>query len=260
MNMLHEHAADAKYEAHRDGPGRTEGGKCITAHFAGRDKTGKLVANSCNYRWQAYQRAATKDASLYNWPKYQSLAVPGRRIRMRLRFGWRTTKAPEEGDWDVKGDNFRTSCNVPYWHESHHIVPHGELRDAINSVGRGANKEKYKDLIRSGLLAEGYNINHHHNMIMLPMDGRVARAIGLPRHRQTPGHWSHRAYSNAVRLAINDVFKPMRESESRHVPPEYVASKARMEIVSRYYRRAILACGGGVSLDEGFASLKMEQP
>ena len=173
----------------------TEGGACLTGHVSGRDTQGFVTEVSCNYRWQAYKQALVQHV-LYDYPAYKSLSDSSRRFTMRLRFGFKLTSPPKEGEWDLSkrrdSKNFRSSCNVPYWHEAHHIIPHGELRDAINAVGTGTEAAIYREIIREGLLDEKYNLNHKLNMIILPMDKKVARALKLPRHRHTAAYWSHK--------------------------------------------------------------------
>ena len=159
--------------------------------------------------------------------------------------------------WDVTGSskNFQTSCNTPYWHEAHHIVPHGELRDSIAGVGPGPLGAVYTNLIRGGLLKEEYNLNHKGNMIILPLDDTVAKALGLPRHRQTPGHRSHKAYSAHVRGRLDEVFGAIREQEDEHAKlPAYKACRQQIENISRTMRSDIKKAGGEKSLDEAFAN------
>lgn len=255
-----EHKSDKTQfkDKHKEVQRSTEGGACLTGHVSGRDSQGFVTEVSCNYRWQAYKQALVQ-CSLYNSPAYESLSSNSKKILMRLRFGFRWTSPPKEGEWDVSkrrdSKNFRSSCNVPYWHEAHHIVPHGELRDAINDVGTGTEAAIYREVIREGLLDEKYNLNHKSNMIILPMDKKIARTIDLPRHRRTPNHWSHRAYSDHVRTQLDDIFKSIRQEESAHKKrPEYKACKSRIVAKSNTLRNDIIAAGGQGSLDEAFAT------
>jgi hypothetical protein len=110
-------------------------------------------------------------------------------------------------------------------------------------------------VIRRGLLEEKYNLNHKDNMIILPLDSRVAEAIGLPRHRHTPGICSHRTYSDGIRRRLNEVFYPIRQVESAHKKlPDYKKCRKGIERVSKLLRRRIVQAGGDVSLNEAFAS------
>jgi hypothetical protein len=247
-----EHAADdKKFKGKHVETGGTEGGACLTGHVSGRNSQGYVTQNSCNYRWQAYKRAAGADKGLYNYPRYKSLCS-GKTLSMESR-GRRKKVRPSAHDWDVVGKNFQTACTVPYWHEAHHIVPHGELRDSIGAVGQGGNAATYVKLIRGGLLEEKYNLNHMTNMIILPMDKKVAVAIRLPRHRHTAAHWSHKAYSKYVRGKLDEVFKSIREDEAKHQKkPEYKACKSKIQNISKTVRSEIVDAEGEQSLDEAF--------
>ncbi|MGE3171969.1 MAG: AHH domain-containing protein [Planctomycetota bacterium] len=229
MGRTNEHAADLlEFKGkHVRQLKDTENGACLNAHNSSRDqKTGHLTESSCNYRWQGFKQAL-KDDHLYNG------------------------KHPKGGkDWDIseKGDNFRSLCKTPYWHESHHIVPHGELRDAISQCGA-----VLKPLIRGGLLDEKYNLNHMGNMIILPVDSGVAQAIDLPRHRKTKAHRSHKAYSRYVRGRLDKVFKSIRMQEKVHAEkPDYPGFRQDVESISKAVRPEIVAAGGKESLDEHF--------
>jgi hypothetical protein len=249
----HEADVDAFPNKHIDTKS-TEGGACLTGHVSGRDSKGRITQISCNYRWQAYKRAAGPDKGLYNYPRYKS-ACDGAAFFTQSRVGKKKAN-PSPGDWNVTGgsaDNFQTACTVPYWHEAHHIVPHGELRDSIAAVGPGSQAAIYIAVIRLGLLEEKYNLNHKTNMIILPMDKRVAVAIKLPRHRHTPGHRSHKAYSKYIRGKLNEIFKAIRQDESAHKKkPPYKACKSQIVNISSTTRPEIIAAGGTVSLDEAF--------
>jgi hypothetical protein len=261
-----EHADDEEdFPNKHDVVSSTDGGACLTGHDSGRDSvTGKVKENSCNYRWQAFRRALDADSGRYNWPRYQSLCG-NNSFFTRLRFGLRKTKPPDatSQSWNVTeaGMNFRSSCNLPYWHESHHIVPNGELRDSIEAVGTGNLAEKYRICIRKGLLEEKYNLNFMDNMVILPMDRKVAKAIQLPRHRQTPGHRSHKAYSKYVRGKLDSIFSKIRDQEKKHLrKPKYKACKRELLDLSAELRTEIFAAGGLGSLDQAFKKLSKPAP
>lgn len=239
-----------------------DGGACLTGHESSRDSAGKVKEVSCNYRWQAYKRALTDDKGRYNWPRYKPL-TEDLGLFTRLRFGLRKIKAPSAHGWDVTatGVNFRTSCNVPYWHEGHHIVPNGELRGSISAVGEGDLSEVYHKLIRNGLLEEKYNLNFKDNMVILPMDKKIAETMGLPRHRRTPEHRSHKSYSKYVRGKLNDIFGRIRDQEKKHKrKPKYKPCKRRLLNVSKSLREEIFAAGGNVSLDQAFKKRVLSAP
>lgn len=254
-----EHQSDKDLEAkHIKVKKSTDGGACLTAHESSRQpRNGRLKQVSCNYRWQAFKQASSEsERDTYNNRDFSQLSTASGTVEMRLRHGWASVPAPTRGQWNINAssDNFQTSCNVPYWHEAHHIIPHGELRDSINAVGEGPLKETYRLLIRNGLLNEKYNLNRTVNMIILPLDDGIARVLGLPRHRHTPEHFSHRAYSKHVRELLTEIFDPIKEQAQKHIEqPDYVASKAGIERKAASLRERIKQSGGNRSLDETFA-------
>lgn len=225
---------------HKRIPNKTENGACLNRHDGGRTQQGKgyLKAHSCNHRWQAFKKAV--QGRIYNWPAYQPIA--GTRLVMvaRTRSGTRQVTVPDgrTKGWDIKasGENFRTSCNKPYWHESHHIVPNNVLKTCIAKKAKGSKLQvKYIRMIRGGLLKEKYNLNHKINMINLPMDRRIARALKLPRHRLTAEHRSHATYSDHVKKELNAILAPVQEivmDKHKTEVPDYTACKAAIERLS----------------------------
>lgn len=183
---------------------------CLNAHHSAYKE-----GNTCSYRWQAHLQATT-DSKEYRWPKNYGL------------------QPPRPGAWDVgTAGNFQDKCTVPYWHESHHIVPHAELTNAITWVGGDSPKAAEISLmIRGGLLDEGYNLNDKINMIILPMISLHARAIRLPKHRLTPTTFHHAAYSRLVLAELKTLFRPMQEKASKHEVPDYVLCKQQIEELS----------------------------
>jgi hypothetical protein len=251
-----EHSEDiAEFKGKHIPTESTEDGACLTGHNARRNKGGRLAASSCNYRWQAFRQALEHDKTNYNSPKYASLLGSPTPVTTRVRRGVTQVTNLQDKAWDVSetSDNFQTSCNTPYWHEAHHIVPHGELRDAMVAVGEGPKAAEFRKLIRGGLLDEKYNLNHKTNMIILPLDDKIATVLSLPRHRHTSRHISHKAYSTYVRNKLNEVFKSMRQGEDQHAAlPDYKASRTQIENISKTTRTEIENAGGLVSLDEAF--------
>lgn len=227
-------------------------GGCLNRHVGG--KPSKTVDNPCSHRWQAYEKMKAT-SGLYNWPRYKSLADAGeqqRTARMRAKSGnmfpkyYRTfLDPPKQGDWDVKGDNFFVRAYDPYWHEAHHIVPNSTLGEAIADVGQGA----FTIVIRRGLSEEKYNLNDKKNMVMLPMDMPVSKAIGLPRHRQTAAARSHKGYSRLVKGRLKSILNPLAKQFAEHEEPEYDSVKSKIEALSEELFTSITTSVAG-SLDD----------
>ncbi|MCB9881262.1 MAG: AHH domain-containing protein [Planctomycetes bacterium] len=224
-----EHLADVEFElGHHEASG-TDGGKCLNRHIGTRK-----TDCSCSHMWQGYKRMKDDDSALYDWPKYESLSVGHRKTAIKglysSTFGHcdigknapKNLGIPEEGDWDVKDDNFAKVCYLPYWHEAHHIVPNSTLRNVIEATARGtADEGASKRVFRKGMLDEEYNLNHKQNMIVLPMNKIIAKAIGLPRHRLTPEHRSHNKYSNHVKTELERIFSKLKQDVVLHKKAKY---------------------------------------
>lgn len=240
--------------------GTTEGGACLNRHEAGRapGPTGKLKHHSCNYRWQAFEKARS-DSGAYNWPKYKSAFPDQKTLTMdvRSRSGKRAVPVPGEKDWDVTatGDNFQTTCNRPYWHEAHHVVPNSKLRESIAKVGDGQPLQiEYVKLIRSGLLRAKYNLNHKRNMIILPMDRRIALALALPRHRVSSDAFSHSAYSRRIGDRLDKIMQPVQKAVKAHQKaPPYTDVKSQIEALSEEMYEKIKAAGAAMQTSGGGA-------
>jgi hypothetical protein len=194
---------------------------CLNAHL-GAYKDG----DTCSYRWQGYQKAVSNSGK-YIWPSDYGLQP----------------KTPNA--WDIgQGTNFQDKCTVPFWHESHHVVPHAELTNAIVSVGKGTPIESQVALvIRDGLLGEGYNLNDMKNVIILPMLAIHGKALGLPKHRMTPETFHHAAYSKKVRGLLDEIFSKFKESVEKHQVPKYRNCKKEIEDVSTTLYPQIVSAG-----------------
>jgi hypothetical protein len=228
---------------------KVAGESCLNRH-QGDYKDG----DTCSYRWQGRERALA-DARVYNWPAYKSLTdrgtdvkTAGRMVKGKPVPSWYDTKlpAPQQGDWNLKtGTNFTDKCYTPYWHESHHIVPNGALRTAIEIVGKGnPQPSKVIQAIRTGLLKENYNLNNKKNMILLPMDHEVAMALGLPKHRKTPSLWFHKAYSDYVETKVKAIFTSTKVKLVKHkVQVTYKPAKRRLENLAARLYDGIKAAG-----------------
>jgi len=243
-------------------------GACLNRHNSGRSRvTGYLFKSSCNYRYQAFRRALGEDSGKYNWPAYESIhervqttkrGKPRKTITLvsRTRGGQKRHPLPTEQDkaWDISADrkNFQTRCNVPYWHEAHHIIPNAELQQAIAKAGAGGERaEVYNFLIRFWLLRERYNLNHMTNMILLPMAREVAYALGLPRHRVSAKARSHGAYSTNVRLELDKIMGLIQEELQKHITlPGYDICKEQLESLSERLRKGIEEAGASMKKTE----------
>ncbi|MFY0572688.1 hypothetical protein ACN28E_53905 [Archangium lansingense] len=194
---------------------------CLNAHHGA-----YTDGHTCSYRWQGYLKAKS-DTGFYTWPKDYGL------------------QPPSGQNWNIgHPGNFQDKCTVPYWHESHHIIPHAELTNAIAWVGGDAPKaSEIKLTVRGGLLDEAYNLNDQINMIILPMLALHARAVGLPKHRMTPTTFHHSAYSKVVLKQVKDIFQPMQEKASKHELPDYVQSKKQLEALSKSLYEQIKSAG-----------------
>lgn len=233
MSRASEHAEDRASFAdlHENAANTTEapaGKGCLVAHDGRRraGPEGKTYERSCNYRWQAFERALAESAR-YNWPKYKPLQAA-------------------QGAWDITagGKNFRVSAKLPYWHEAHHVIPNGALRDTLACLAEGDRADLYKQLFRRGLLEEGFNLNHKRNMVLLPMDGSVAKVIGLPRHREDARTFHHNAYNNKVLGELRKILFVVKSAEQKHAePPEYQKSKEQLSSLSDALRSWIYQVG-----------------
>ena len=252
--------------------GGTEGGACLNRHVPDWKRN-----NSCSHRWQGYERAV-EDKARYNWPRYQALAESGAKVRTAQGLSKKGNLFPpwyqaelaaprktmkrgvdgkwvEAGDWDLDhGDNFQSKCYRPYWHEANHVIPNSSLKKAIAEVGAGMHSPgRVTHVVRGRLLEAGYNLNHKGNMILLPMDAEVARALGLPRHRQTAFMRSHRAYSDNVEKELKRIFKQLKRALRQHTSPPYKDCREALESLSKHLYKQTVAAGEqdrAESLDE----------
>jgi hypothetical protein len=208
--MAEYHSWSAENDDAKHGPG------CLNRHVSWYAKS-----NPCSHRGQAHQKAEAEGGpgprNKYSWPP---LAPGGPAV---------------PGAWDFGGkDNFKRSSRTPWWHEAHHIVPHAELRDAMDRVGAGfSNQVAIVAKVRGGLRKEGYNLNDKINMVILPVKEHQSNVLGLPLHRKTEKHMSHDEYSDMVELKLNPIFAVMKASpdQCKKAPP-YVAVRQKLEELS----------------------------
>lgn len=269
--------------------GTADGGRCLTRHVeSGEEYAGSagvhwgkrlryLKAHTCNHRWQGYRRAL-KDARIYNGDGNHASSPDRRwyepfgeqkRLTILARAGVLVRLArppPKLGDWDVcpeseagtKSLNYRTAASVPFWHEAHHIIANAELRKGIET--KLGDEPLAPELIAKfcqGLLKAGYNLNHQDNMILLPIERRFSRAIGLPAHRDTPNIPSHTIYSEYVKEKLAVALNPVQEKldPKKHQRPLMRDCRKEIEAISTAIRAEIEAkgrCDRGASLNETF--------
>lgn len=208
----------------------TEEGQCLNRHQA-------RATNSCSHQWQAFKRAED-DPSPYDWPAYQGMKKV---TQVFFQGRKKEVPAPGQGDWDVKKGNFDSHCNVPYFHEAHHIIPNSTLSKAIATV---FETQPLIYRVRGGLLDAVYNLNYKHNMMMLPLDTAVAARLKLPRHRKLP-EMAHRHYSKAVEDELKKYFMTIAEKleEDEHASLESANSKAYLDDSATNLYNLILEAG-----------------
>jgi hypothetical protein len=251
-------------------------GKCLTRHESAFKK-----GDECSHRYGAYLQISS-DRGHYDYDKYAAFCGPGRfktnawkGARSGATFPrWYTlTKTkPEAHDWDVGKmgalpgsrvksiENFTTHASVPYWHNAHHLVPNSTLAAKIDDTS--ASDGRIPNLIRQGLLNVSYNLNDKQNMMVLPMDTKVAGALGLPRHIKggEPGYYmNHPDYNTMVKgklTPIIDRYKSIvaKYLKENHPPAPDSLTKQALYDLAKAVHDAILAAGtangAGASLDE----------
>lgn len=148
----------------------------------------------------------------------------------------------QKGDWDLDGPkrglasvaksrkakrktiapgkNF-TKAYWPYWNNAHHLISKATFADKV----AGITELTTRKLVQVGLLRAMYNINHHKNVIFLPMDEEVGQLLLLPRHLTLGGtskikdpnpFFDHEAYNALVlgklKSIIDDYCSDARKS------------------------------------------------
>lgn len=245
---------------HKEVQRSTEGGQCLVRRGVTRGSDGYLIESSCNHRWQGFRRALDADRHRYNWPAYKSLSDGGFRMQVRGGGGGPgevERSAVQPGQWNVSvaGPNFRTSCNVPYWHESHHLVTNGLLDFAIaQAAAAGASPGDTARAHKQQLLKAGYNLNHMENIVILPLASNICAALGLPAHREK-GRPNHKVYDAMVKQRLADVFAGVKDAIEQHTGDENAPQtdwgtvSKRLVNASRHLRRWVFTRGGATSLD-----------
>lgn len=227
---------------------------CLNRHISAFED-----GDTCSHRWQAYEKAKG-DSKVYNWRKYAELL--NKKVKTsailfpngKLWPPWyrQTLNLKEEKAWDIddgpnKSKNFREKCNVPYWHNAHHLVPNAELKGAIATAGSGMkDRGKTTWAIRAGLLEASYNLNDKKNMFLLPMDRKVGGALGLPVHLQTAVARSHGRYSTNVKIELDKLFASLKSQLKKHKkadPADYASLKSQIEDLSEHLYSMVKASG-----------------
>ncbi|HEX5748011.1 MAG TPA: AHH domain-containing protein [Archangium sp.] len=271
--------SEADEKLHKQINGTEEGGACLTGHSTRYDD-----ACSCTYRWQAVRESRRARQGVYDKnptvtqekaneyleknPRVTSGFLPTSQYttKRKSRFPSPTQysdriKLPEEGDWYVsgplrsnatdavgkgipQGKNF-TTWTWPYWNNAHHLIPKGTLNTVINEIA----EDDCRQLVREGLLHAEYNVNHHINVILLPMDTEVARVLDLPRHlvleddsivKEKGSKLNHREYNQNVRTRLDSIIDSYkatcdRERQTNCDPwPVIKLSKKRLEVLSQH--------------------------
>ncbi|MBM4061839.1 MAG: hypothetical protein FJ265_12200 [Planctomycetes bacterium] len=217
-----QHTWDLEHFPHKHKPA------CLNRHVSHFAK-----GNTCSHRGQAYLKALD-DESRYKWPAD-------------------VTGPKKPGDWDVTAPgNYQRSASKPFRHEAHHLVPNSDLRAAIDDVGAETPlAAELTLLIRGGLLDEGYNLNDKINMVILPMCRKASKALKLPRHRRTPEHRSHRAYSALIKELLDKAFTVLKptttQCETKKIA--YRKTRSRIENISKTTCPKVLAAGA-IALDD----------
>lgn len=247
----HQATVKSVEEAHRP-VAASDGGACLT-----RDTSEYRVNWSCSHRWQA-RLSAEDHAQLYDWPKYKRLHDEGKPVQTSKQWGFPwwysgSLDAPAKNAWDVAGENFTKKCYTPYWHNAHHLVPNGVLKEAIGSVGKDLPSPSLVRLnVKQGLLEQKYNLNHKANMIILPMDRSVGAALKLPVHLKTIWERSHGEYSKNVRSNVDQFFRSIKDAIrppcTPGKKPDYALLKRQLEGYSATLFAAVSGAGA-IDLD-----------
>lgn len=248
----HQATVESVKEAHKK-VGAMRGGACLARHISKYDES-----NSCSHRWQAY-KSASQHKGLYDWDKYAGVKSTKGKVRTDRKNGfpwWYRDKlnAPEPHDWDVgRGSNFKEKCYVPYWHNGHHLIPNGVLKESITAVGTDTpSPAKVRLNVKQGLLEAKYNLNYKVNMIVLPMDRAVGKALGMPVHLKAIFERSHGEYSKNVQMNVKQFFLAVRAALAppceEKPKPDYGYLKTQLESYSAHLFDAV-SSAGAIDLD-----------
>jgi A nuclease family of the HNH/ENDO VII superfamily with conserved AHH len=192
---------------------------CLTRHQK------RANGNPCSHQWQAGVKAR-EHPELYEVAEFPKWS-PG----IATNFG-----------------HFRR----PYWHNAHHIIPNGSLKNAIAAQKKDA-PGGLVNLIKQGLLKAEYNLNDKVNMVILPMTAYHARKLGLPRHLKGDKNEtrSHPAYSKQAETKLEPIMDEyasaaadaIDEAKGKHESPDANLTKRQLEELSENLFNMICIAG-----------------
>ncbi|WP_395832497.1 AHH domain-containing protein [Archangium violaceum] len=275
-------------ELHTSVNSSTENGACLTGHLS--DFKNFRNRQSCNYRYQAYEQAKNEPRIKERLHSYKTVTISNplntsareaESGKMAPAYYCATLPIPQDGDWDIdgpkrdilrktfedktvkirRGRNF-TQDTWPYWHNAHHLIPKGTLKDEILKEPSPVN-----ELIQVALLKAKYNVNHKLNMLFIPQDQEVAELLNLPRHIQrkdgdapdVPANYgNHPLYNKMVReikkgldTIITDYRsiceKAITAVEEEHDIPNPSLDKKKLEELSETLLQMLLGWGAGAA-------------
>ena len=247
------HFTDEELEELHQPKEGAEGKGCLIRHQP------RTEDHQCSHQWQARVKAES-DPTVYNYPAYEDLCGTDKFETAARKTGpdtvfpkdyakliggnyMKDSPTHEGREWDLgKGENFDHFLE-PYWHNAHHIIPNGALKNEINQTSN--NDSRLPNMIRYCLLKASYNLNDKKNMIILPQGRVVAKALKLPRHLkgdevgpdEKGEFFSHADYSRNIQSKLKKIMnqykKALISSLEDHPKPPSKLSKAKLEALSQ---------------------------
>lgn len=185
---------------------------CVTKHQ-------KTARKRCDYTKQGYDHIRSDHQDVYNI----DLTTPENKKRAKnigktfdFKFGFSQiaenlftskdpTKKRNKEAWWIPGGannkNFKTA-NLPYLHQYHHLLPGNVLHEVFG----------YREL--GILMLGGYNLNDGWNLIILPMQYKIAKIMKLPQHLG-----SHPEYDAKIRDYLKGVINDIKEVRNEEGHP-----------------------------------------